>query len=259
MTKDGMAKEETTKVDVTRVGTPEARETASRPPKTGERGASPAPSSAGSVASGPVVSKHPDPTIPVTELSLADIERGRSHPVRWGVLAFAVLVALIAPYWFGRAQAVGNTAWLTAHFGMVTPRGMAFVSWTVTLVAVACLGLAVVDSGRWLWRVLFTLGLAAEQLVAGVSLLKFDFWYSTYVVYGDAAAVANAANLGIIAAGLGVAVFAVVWVGLLVVIRKDSPLNVLTRSWASFILFFAIETVCLMVVLFGGLLPAVGA
>lgn len=207
----------------------------------------------------PNVSKHPDPTIPVTELSLADIERGRSHPVRWSLLAFAVLVALIAPYWFGRAQAVGNTAWLTAHFGMVTPQGMAFVSWTVTLVAVACLGLAIVDSGRWLWRVLFTLGLAAEQLVAGVSLLKFDFWYSTYVVYGDAAAVANAANLGIIAAGLGVAVFAVVWVGLLVVIRKDSPLNVLTRSWASFILFFVIETMCLMGVLFGGLLPAVGA
>ena len=29
--------------------------------------------------------------------------------------------------------------------------------------------------------------------------------------------------------------FAVLWVGLLVTIKKESPLNVLTRSWASFI------------------------
>jgi len=34
-------------------------------------------------------------------------------------------------------------------------------------------------------------------------------------------------------------------------------LNVLTRSWASFILFFAIEAIALLVVLFGGLLTAV--
>ena len=53
------------------------------------------------------------------------------------------------------------------------------------------------------------------------------------------------------------AVYAVVWVGLLILIKKDSPLNVLTRSWASFILFFAIETAALLIVLFGGLLTAV--
>ena len=88
-------------------------------------------------------------------------------------------------------------------------------------------------------------------------MLKLNFWYSTYVVYGDSARLPNAANLGIIAAGVGVAVYAVVWVGLLILIKKDSPLNVLTRSWASFILFFAIETAALLIVLFGGLLTAV--
>lgn len=205
------------------------------------------------------VSKHPEATIPETDLSLADIERGRSHPVRWAVYAVAVLIAIIAPYWYGRALAVHETAWLTSSFGMVTPQGMAFLSWTVTLVAVACLGVAIVDSGRWIWRILFVFGLAAEQFVAGLALLRFDFWYSTYVVYGDSAAVANAANLGIIAAGFGVAVFAVVWVGLLVIIRKDSPLNVLTRSWASFILFFVIEAAALLVVMFGGPLAIVAA
>ena len=40
-------------------------------------------------------------------------------------------------------------------------------------------------------------------------------------------------------------------------IKKESKLNVLTRSWASFILFFVIELVALGVVLFGGLLTAV--
>ncbi|KAA8816349.1 hypothetical protein EMB92_05360 [Bifidobacterium callitrichos] len=203
------------------------------------------------------VSKHPDATIPVTELSLADIERRRSHPAQWAVYFTAVLAAIIGPYWLGRALAVGSTAWLTERLSMFTPQGAAFVSWTVTLVAVASLGLAVVDSGRWLWRIVFAIGLAAEQFVAGICLLKFDFWYSTYVVYGDSATIANATNLGIIAAGFGVAVFAVVWVGLLVIIKKDSPLNVLTRSWASFILFFVIEVIALLVVMFGGLLTTV--
>lgn len=46
------------------------------------------------------------------------------------------------------------------------------------------------------------------------------------------------------------------WVGLLVCFKKESKLNVLTRSWASFLLFFAIELVALAVVLFGGLLTS---
>lgn len=101
------------------------------------------------------------------------------------------------------------------------------------------------------------IGLAAEQLIAGLCILKIDFWYATYVVYGESSALTNAANLGIIPVGIGVAVFAVLWVGLLVTIKKESPLNVLTRSWASFILFFVIETIALLVVMFGGLLTLV--
>ena len=195
------------------------------------------------------VSKHPDPSIPVTDLSLADIERRQSHPVPWA--------AIIAPYWLGRSLAVGHTQWLITHLNLFTPRGVAFVSWTVTLTTFTGLGLAVVESRNWLCRIVFVVGLAAEQFIAGLSLLKLNFWYSTYVVYGDSAQLPNAANLGIIAAGVGVAVYAVVWVGLLILIKKDSPLNVLTRSWASFILFFAIETASLLIVLFGGLLTAV--
>ena len=200
------------------------------------------------------VSKHPDPSIPVTDLSLADIERRQSHPVPWAVFIVAVLAAIIAPT---PSVAVGHTQWLITHLNLFTPRGVAFVSWTVTLTTFTGLGLAVVESRNWLCRIVFVVGLAAEQFIAGLSLLKLNFWYSTYVVYGDSAQLPNAANLGIIAAGVGVAVYAVVWVGLLILIKKDSPLNVLTRSWASFILFFAIETASLLIVLFGGLLTAV--
>lgn len=203
------------------------------------------------------VSRHPVASIPETELSLADIERNRSHPAQWVAVILAALVAIIAPYWAGRVMAVHHTAQVVARLDLFTPQGGAFVGWIVTMATVACLFLALVDTKRWIWRVLFLLALAGEQFVAGVSLLKLDFWYSTYVVYGESSAVANAANLGIIGAGFGVAAFAVIWVGLLVVIKTSSPLNVLTRSWASFILFFVIEAISLLVVLFGGLLTTV--
>ena len=199
------------------------------------------------------VSKHPVASIPTTDLSFADIERSRSHPVRWACYIVAVLAAIIAPYWLGRMIAVKHTAWLVSHLSAFEPRGVALVSWAVTVLALAGLGMIIVESHNWLGRIIFFPGLVAEQFIAGLCLLRS----ATYVVYGDDAAVPNAANLGIIAAGVAVAVYAVLFVGLLVMIRKDSPLNVLTRSWASFILFFAIEAIALLVVLFGGLLTAV--
>ncbi|MCX2190452.1 hypothetical protein LFW23_05985, partial [Bifidobacterium longum subsp. longum] len=105
--------------------------------------------------------------------------------------------------------------------------------------------------------IVFVIGLAGEQFIAGLSMLNLNFWYSTYVVYGKQAGLANAANLGIMGAAIGIAVYALMFVGLLVIIRKTSPLNVLTKSWASFILYFVIETIALLVVLFGGLLTTV--
>lgn len=203
------------------------------------------------------VSKHPDPSIPETDLSLADIERRRSHPVRWAVLILAVLAAIVGPYWFGRSLAVNDTLAVTAALGGIDPRGIALVGWSTVVITYVGLAMAVVVSPSWPWLVVFVLGLAAEQFVAGLSMLNLNFWYSTYVVYGDQAGLANAANVGIIAAAIGVAVYAVIFVGLLVVIKKTSPLNVLTKSWASFILYFAIEALALFVVLFGGVLTTV--
>ncbi|WP_314686124.1 hypothetical protein [uncultured Bifidobacterium sp.] len=192
-----------------------------------------------------------------SRLSLADIERHRSHPVRWTVYLSGVLVAIIGPYWLGRSLAVHETAWLVGRMETFTPQGIAFVSWVVTATALTGLGMAVIESSRWFWRIVFLVGLAAEQLIAGASLLRFDFWYSTYVVYGRYSPLANAANMGIIAAGGAAAAFAVVFVGLLVLIRRDSPLNVLTRSWAAFLLFAVIQGLALAVVLCSGLLTDV--
>ena len=203
------------------------------------------------------VSKHPTASIERSDLSLADIERRESHPGRWVLFIVLVLAAMIAPYWWGRAIAVKDATWLVAHLSFLNPRGVALISWTVTIMTMAGLGLMVADAKKWLWGTIFVIGLAAEQFVAGLCLLSFNFWNATYVMYGNASGLANAANLGIIAAGFGVAVYAVLWVGLLVCIKKESKLNVLTRSWASFIRFFVSELGALGVVLFGGLLTAV--
>lgn len=102
---------------------------------------------------------------------------------------------------------------------------------------------------------MFVLGLACEQFIAGLSMLNLNFWYSTYVVDGKAGRSGEPRTLGIVGAAIGIAVYALVFVGLLVIIRKTSPLNVLTKSWASFILYFVIETICPLVVLFGGCSP----
>ena len=189
------------------------------------------------------VSKHPTASIEPSDLSLADIERRKSHPVRWILFMALVLLAMIAPYWWGRDIAVRDASWMVANLNFLDPKGVALISWTVTIVALTGLGLMVADAKKWLWGTIFVIGLAAEQFVAGMCLLSFNFWNATYVMYGDAA-------------GFGVAVYAVLWVGLLVCIKKESKLNVLTRSWASFLLFFAIELVALAVVLFGGLLAS---
>lgn len=203
------------------------------------------------------VSKHPTASIEASDLSLADIERRKSHPGHWALFIALMLVALIVPYWWGRFLAVKDAAWIVANLGFLDPKGVALISWTVTIMVMTGLGLMVADVKKWLWGTVFVVGLAAEQFVAGMCLLSFNFWNATYVMYGDSSGLANAANLGIIAAGCGVAVYAVLWVGLLVCIKKESKFNVLTRSWASFLLFFVIEGISLAVVLFGGLLNVV--
>ncbi|MBW3088914.1 hypothetical protein KIH77_09305 [Bifidobacterium sp. 82T24] len=185
--------------------------------------------------------------------SMAEVERRQWHKGRWIVFIVALIVAIIVPYGVGRMLAMNDTQAIVDIVEPFDPNGMALVSWAITVAMFASLGMAVMETRRALWRVLFIIGLALEQLLAGIGMLRLNFWYSTYVVYGDSAAPINASNLGIIAAALGLAVFAVVYVGLLVVIRKDSRLNVLTRSWSALAMFFILEVITLAVVLLSGL------
>ncbi|MBT1177783.1 hypothetical protein JS532_09470 [Bifidobacterium callimiconis] len=190
-------------------------------------------------------------------LSMAERERNEWHKGRWIVFITALLVAIIVPYWVGRYLAMNGTQTVVDAISPIDPRGAALISWVVTSMTFMTLGMAVMETRKVIWRVLFILSLAVEQLIAGVCLLRFNFWYSTYVVYGNASPPINAANLGILASAIGLAVFAVLYVGLLVLIRKDSPLNVLTRSWSALAIFFVIELAALAVVMFGGLVTAV--
>lgn len=195
--------------------------------------------------------------LPQSDLSLADVEKRRFRPLSWAGFFLLALAAVILPYWLGRDLAINHTGLVLEHLMAFEPRGIALMSWAVTMFAFVGLGMAVVQNKRWVWRFVFVAGLAAEQFVSGLFLLRSDFWYSTYVVYGQYAQLANAGDLGVIAAAAGVAVFALLFVSILVLIRKDSPLNVLTRSWAAFTMFFAVEVIALLVVMFGGLLTTV--
>lgn len=97
------------------------------------------------------VSKHPTASIEPSDLSLADIERRKSHPVRWILFMALVLLAMIAPYWWGRDIAVRDASWMVANLNFLDPKGVALISWTVTIVALTGLGLMVADAKKWLW------------------------------------------------------------------------------------------------------------
>ncbi|WP_236632748.1 hypothetical protein [Bifidobacterium xylocopae] len=200
------------------------------------------------------VSAHPEATIADSEYSLADIQRKQAKPMRWVVFILAALLAIVVPYGLGRTLAIHHTAGVLRLVSGLDPRGIALIAWTVTLVAFVGLGMSIIESSSWFWRVLFVVGIAAEQLIAGLCLLKFNFWYGTYVIYQQSSVLANAANLGILAAGLSVAVFAVLFVAILIGVRKDSPLNTLTHSWSALTMFFVIELAAILIVLFGGLI-----
>ena len=75
------------------------------------------------------VSKHPTASIEASDLSLADIERRKSHPGHWALFIALVLVALIAPYWWGRVIAVKDAAWMVANLSFLDPKGVARFSW----------------------------------------------------------------------------------------------------------------------------------
>ena len=108
------------------------------------------PSSAGVMAQN-IVSKHPEATIPESDISLADIERKQSNPVKWTVSIVLVLAALIAPVLGGRSFAVHSTARVIEQLGHFTSYGIALVSWGWTTMIFVSLIMMIVDNRRMAW------------------------------------------------------------------------------------------------------------
>lgn len=187
------------------------------------------------------------------ELSLAEQERRSTH--KWRIIAYtlALIIAASAPYGFGRSLAMHQTDRILSITSHITAQGMALLGWSITVIMLLILAMAVLESRHILWRILFLIALAAEQFIGGIALLRLNFWTATFVIYGKESLGVNALNMGIIAAGAALAVFAVVYVGMLVIIKKDSKINILTRSWSAMTLFFLIEILALIVAIFGGL------
>ncbi|MCI1935423.1 MAG: hypothetical protein LKJ44_03240 [Bifidobacteriaceae bacterium] len=190
-------------------------------------------------------------------VSLAEQKRKHRHPGAWVVTILVILVAMIVPYWFGRDFSINHTDTVLKVLRTFDPRGLALISWVVVVIIFASVGLAINGWLRKLWILVAILSFSAEQFLAGLSLLKSNFWYSTYVVFHAHAVYANAINLGIIAAVAGLVVFAVVFVAILVLIKRTSPLNVLTRAGSALSCFLIIELAALFIVLFGGIITIV--
>lgn len=191
------------------------------------------------------------------DLSMAERQRRSFKPLTWGAYVTIVLVATVVPYGIGRVIGLRQTDTLLDVLQRFDPRGIALISWLSVVVVLMSLGMAIAHPRRRRWRFVAVGAFTVEQFIGGFALLKFNFWYSTYVIYRDRAYLANAANLGIIAAAVGFAVYAVVFVAILVAIRKDSPLNVLTKGVWVMAVFMAIEVLALLVVLFGGVITLV--
>ncbi len=110
-----------------------------------------------------VVSKHPDATIPESDISLADIERKRAHPLRTLCYIVLVLAALILPYWVGRTVGSQHTAWVVERFGAIDPRAITLVSWSVTVFAVLSVVMLIIDRVKALWFTLFVVLLCSAS------------------------------------------------------------------------------------------------
>lgn len=190
-------------------------------------------------------------------ISLADQKRRLSRPGSWVVSVVLALVAMIVPYWYGRDLAINHTDVLLKILSSYDPRGLALVSWMSVVATFAALGLAVAGWHRKISIAVAFLAFAFEQFLGGFSLLKGNFWYSTYVVFHDQAIYANAVNLGIIAAVAGFVAFAVIFVAILIFIKRTSPLNVLTRAGSALSCYLLLELIALFIVLFGGLITIV--
>ncbi len=192
-------------------------------------------------------------------LSLAESHHQASHPVRVVVGIVLFLIAALAPYALGRWIAVSRTDELICVYALFDPRGLALIAWMDVTLAWISLTVAVISyrhrrSGLWWTLVLFVI----EQFLAGIALLKWNFWSSTFVVFQSRAIYANAINFGILASVVAALAFGLLYIVLLLFVRPGSPADFLTSAPAALCEYLVLELAAILIVLFGGLLTMIG-
>lgn len=191
--------------------------------------------------------------------SLASARKRQRHPVRLGAWIVFFLLAALIPYALGRWIAVSHTSDLLAVFVHFTPRGLALLGWmNVTALWITLVVAIISHKHRWMGIVLTLILFIIEQFVAGLTLLKWNFWNSTFVVFHQQALYPNAMNLGILASVVAALVFCIVYVILLVFIRPGSSADFLTHLPAAISEYLLFELAAILIVLLGGLLTMIG-
>lgn len=189
------------------------------------------------------------------QISIADAQRSKkSNPWKYVVVALLVLLVVTLPYGVGRYSAVYKTTRTIWFLTQVQPIGWAIISWIMMVVTMLALALATIESAWRTWGVVAYITFACEQYLSGIAMFRPDYWWGTKVIFGSQSPYANGINAGILCSAWALGVFIVIYVIALLFIRKESRLNIFTRSWAAFAGFFIIELCGLIVAMFGGLI-----
>lgn len=192
-----------------------------------------------------------------SNLSVADVQKRQSHPVRIGVFVILTILALTLPYGLGRHLALEKTSSLIRLVSAYDPSSGALLSWAITTLTFMATGMLLADSKRTLWGIITLLAFSLQQFLCGIGLVKTGFWHATAVVYGRAAGYANALNIGVFASGVGLALFLIIYLILLLAVKKTSSLNILTRSWMALLFLFLVEVLVLLICYLGGIVSMV--
>lgn len=192
-------------------------------------------------------------------LSLADQEKRSAHPAALVFWTVAVLLAATVPYWFGRQLAIMRTQQAVAILTRLSMQGLALIAWIVVTAVFLAVDVAIIAATKLRRRIAGGIAyilFAIEQFLAGIGLLKLNFWYSTYAVYGRFCGYANAVNIGIVSSAIGFFVFAICFVIMMLLAKRGSKLSGLLQGTSAFTAFMLVEFASVSIVLFSGLLPS---
>ena len=146
--------------------------------------------------------------------------------------------------------------------------GLALLSWLLTcfiFIGVYFMVITFNRVARWIFGILTLILFSFEQFVGGVSLLRWNYFSSTFAIYGIDSSSVNAINAGVIGSALGVIIFICLLFPFLLATQLSNYrpgkwgvfgrfLGTWTKGAYSFSLFLVVELVVICVILFWRLL-----